>query len=125
MSSLNKAMILGKLGRDPEIKYLSTGTPICNFSVATTERWKTDGKMQEATEWHKIVVWGKLAEICAEHLSKGRSVYVEGRIQTRQWEDKSGEKRYSTEIAAKEVLFLGGKNKSQEREPGSDDDFVF
>ena len=109
--SVNKAIIIGNLGRDPEIKFTQNGQAVCNFSVATTEKWRDkSGSDQEQTEWHRIVTWGKLAEICGEHLSKGRQVYVEGRIQTREWNDKQGEKRYTTEINAREVKFLGGRD---------------
>jgi len=115
MSSVNKAIVLGNLGRDPEIKYTQSGGAVCSFSVATNERWKDKGGQdQERTEWHRVVAWGKLAELCAEYLAKGRTVYIEGRIQTREWQDKQGEKRYTTEIVAREVQFLGGKGERQE-----------
>ena len=115
MSSVNKAIVLGNLGRDPEIKYTQSGGAVCSFSVATNERWKDKGGQdQERTEWHRVVAWGKLAELCAEYLAKGRTVYIEGRIQTREWQDKQGEKRYTTEIVAREVVFLGGKGERQE-----------
>jgi len=101
-------MIIGRLGQDPDLKGTPNGTQVCNFSVATTESWKDkNGNKQEKTEWHRIVVWGKLAEICGQYLSKGRQVYIEGSLQTRSWE-KDGVKRYSTEINAKTVQFLGG-----------------
>ena len=106
--SVNKVIVLGRLGQDPELKHTAGGSPVTNFSVATNESW-TDkqGQKQERTEWHRIVVWGKLAELCAQYLSKGREVYLEGRLQTRSWEDKQGQKRYTTEIQANTVQFLG------------------
>lgn len=108
--SLNKVMILGRLGQDPELKYTPSGAAVCNFSVATTESW-TDksGQKQERTEWHRIVVWGKLGELCNQYLSKGRQAFVEGTLQTRSWEAQDGSKRYTTEINAKNVQFIGGQ----------------
>ena len=111
MSSLNKVMIIGRLGCDPEVRYTQGGNAVCNFRVATTEAWKDkEGERQEKTEWHRIVVWGRQAETCGEYLQKGRSVYLEGRIQTREWEDKEGNKRWTTEVNADRVLFLGGRD---------------
>ena len=109
---INKAILVGNLGRDPEIRYTASGMAVANFSIATTERWKdkSTGEMQDKTEWHKIVAWGKLGEICGEYLSKGRQVYIEGRIQTREWQDKDGNKRYTTEIVANEMKMLGSKD---------------
>lgn len=111
-SSVNKAIVLGNLGRDPEVRYTAGGQSVANFSVATSESWtdKTTGNKQEKTEWHRIVVWGKVAELCGQYLSKGRKVYVEGRLQTREWTDKEGKKNYSTEIVANQVVFLGSKD---------------
>lgn len=108
--SLNKAMIIGNLGDDPEVRFTGGGQAVATLSVATNERW-TDkaGQAQERTEWHRVVVWGKQAEQCKEYLSKGRQVFVEGRIQTRDWTDKEGHKRYTTEIIAQRVQFLGGR----------------
>ncbi len=107
--SVNKVILLGRLGQDPELKYTPGGSPVCNFSMATTESW-TDksGQKQEKTEWHRIVVWGKLAELCNQYLAKGRQAFVEGRLQTRSWDDKEGNKRYTTEIMANTVQFIGG-----------------
>jgi single-strand DNA-binding protein len=107
------------LGGDPEVRYTQSGTAVANFNMATTEKWKgQDGEMQEHTEWHKVVAFARLAEICEEYLSKGSLVYIDGRIQTRAWDDKDGNKRYTTEIVAKEMKMLGGKsgekNKMQE-----------
>ena len=108
---INKAIIIGNLGKDVEMKYTQSGTAVANFSVATTEKWKGhDGQMQEQTEWHRIVAFSRLAEICGEYLSKGSKVYIEGRIQTRSWEDKDGNKRETTEIVASTMKMLSGKN---------------
>ena len=111
--SVNKVILLGRLGQDPELKYTPGGAPVCNFSMATTESW-TDksGQKQEKTEWHRIVVWGKLAELCNQYLAKGRQAFVEGRLQTRSWDDKDGNKRYTTEILANTVQFIGGATAS-------------
>ena len=109
MAGVNKAILIGNLGRDPELRYTQSGQSVANFTLATSENWVgRDGQKQERTEWHRIVVWGKSAENCAQYLSKGRTVYVEGRIQTREWEDKDGNKRQTTEIVAQTVQFLGG-----------------
>ena len=111
MTSLNKAILIGNLGADPEVHYTQGGAVVANFRIATTEQWtdKTSGQRKERTEWHRIVVWGRQAEICHEFLCKGRSVYVEGRIQTREWEDRDGNKRYTKEIVAERILFLGSR----------------
>ncbi len=107
---VNKAIIIGNLGKDPEVRYTQSGAQVTTFSVATSERWKgQDGQMQENTEWHRVVAWKKLAEICGEYLHKGSKVYIEGRIQTRKWQDKSGNDRYSTEIIAREMKMLSPK----------------
>ena len=107
MASLNKAMLIGNLGKDPEIKYTPEGLAIAKFSIATKEQWKDkDGKKQDKTEWHNIVTFGKLAEICGEYLVKGKQVYIEGRIQTRSWDDKDGNKKYMTEIVANTMQML-------------------
>ena len=107
--SVNKVILVGNLGKDPEVRYTQTGSAVANFSIATSEQWNDrDGKKQERTEWHNIVVWGKQAEHCGQYLSKGRQVYVEGSIRTRSYDDKSGNKRYITEIVAQRIQFLGG-----------------
>jgi single-strand DNA-binding protein len=104
---INKVILIGNLGADPEIRYTQDGTPSASFTVATTEKWKgKDGQMQEQTEWHKITAWRRLAEICGEYLSKGSRVYIEGRLQTRKWKDKEGNDRYTTEIVAREMKML-------------------
>lgn len=110
MAGVNKAILIGNLGRDPELRYTQNGQAVANFTLATSESWtdKASGEKVERTEWHRIVVWGKMGEHCAQYLTKGRSVYVEGRIQTREWEDKEGQKRRTTEINAQSVKFLGG-----------------
>ncbi len=108
MASINKVILIGNLGSDPEVRFTPNGTAVGNFNIATNESWNNkDGKKEERTEWHKIVVWGKTAENCGEYLSKGRPVYIEGRLQTREWNDKDGNKRYTTEIVAQTVQFLG------------------
>ncbi len=118
MSGVNKVIIVGRLGADPEVKTISAGSTVTRLNVATSEAWTgKDGQKQERTEWHRITVWGKLAEICGKHLSKGRQVYVEGRLQTRSWEDAQGQKKYATEIVANTVQFLGSAG--QERGAGA------
>jgi single-strand DNA-binding protein len=108
MASVNKVILIGNLGRDPEVRYTQNGTAVANFTLATNDVW-TDkaGGRQERTEWHRIVVWGKQAEIVREHLSKGKQVFVEGSLQTRQWDDREGNKRTTTEIKALRVVMLG------------------
>lgn len=107
---INKVILIGNLGADPEIRYTQGGTPVVNFRIATTERWKDkDGQQQEQTEWHNIVAWRRLAEICGEYLSKGSRVYIEGKLQTRKWQDQNGNDRYSTEIVANEMKMLSPK----------------
>ncbi len=109
MGSVNKVILIGNLGADPELKYTPSNRPLCNLSVATNEVFKDkSGQRQERTEWHRVTVWGEQAEHCSKYLSKGRSVYVEGRLQTRSWDDKEGKKRYSTDIVADRVVFLSG-----------------
>ena len=111
MASVNRVILIGNLGRDPELRYLQSGQAVTTFSVATNDRWTDrDGKPQERTEWHRVVVWGKQAENCANYLAKGRSVYIEGRLQTREWEDKEGQKRQTTEVVAQTVQFLGSRD---------------
>ena len=142
MASLNKVILIGNLGRDPEVRYTQNSTAVANFTLATNEVW-TDkaGERQERTEWHRIVVWGKQAEIVREYLAKGRQVYVEGSLQTRQWDDREGNKRTTTEIKAARVLMLGrppssgsadgpaaggsGEVISEEPPPGQEDDIPF
>ncbi len=111
--SVNKVILVGRLGADPEIRYTPSGAAVTNFNLATSESWNDkSGQKQERTEWHRIVVWAKLAELCNQYLSKGRQCYLEGRLQTRQWDDKDGNKRYTTEIVASTVQFLGSNAQS-------------
>ncbi len=108
MASVNKVILIGNLGRDPEVRFTQGGTPVANFTMATTERWNDpSGEKKEKTEWHKVVVWGKQAEIAGEYLKKGRPVYIEGSLQTREWTDRDGNKRYTTEVKAYNMQFLG------------------
>lgn len=129
---LNKVMLIGRLGRDPELRYTQGGAPVANFTMATSERWRDkDGETQERTEWHRVVVWGKTAEFCGEYLRKGRQVYVEGRLQTREWEDKDGGTRKTTEVVAMTVQALeskrsvegqgGGRDRGPDPAPPEDD----
>lgn len=116
---INKAILVGRLGKDPEVRYMPDGTMVTNFNVATDEQWKDkDGQKVQKTEWHKIVTFRKLAEICSKYLTKGQMVYLEGKIQTRSWEDRDGTKKYTTEIIASDMKMLGGGPKpSQETSP--------
>jgi len=122
MGSLNKAIVVGNLGRDAELRYTPGGVAVSSFSVATTERWTSkDGEKNEQTEWHRIVLWGKTAETLVPYLQKGKQVLVEGRLQTRQWE-KDGQKHYSTEIKADRVVLLGSRSGGDRSERGQQDD---
>jgi single-strand DNA-binding protein len=115
MAGVNKVIIVGRLGKDPEVRTIGNGGTVAQLTVATSENWvDKEGHKQERTEWHRVVAWGKLADICGKHLSKGRQVYVEGRLQTRSWEDQQGVKKYSTEIVASTVQFLGAANERSE-----------
>ncbi len=129
MAAVNKAIILGNLGRDPEVRYTSDGKAVTNFSVATTEKWRDrDGNSQERTEWHRIVVFDRLGEVCGEYLSKGSSVYVEGYLRTRSWDDREGNKRYTTEIVGRTVQFLSARGESGRQGGGASsagDDFAY
>lgn len=107
--SLNKVMLIGNLGKDPELRYTQSGTAVATFSLATNESWTDkEGNKQDQTEWHRIVAWGKLAEICGQYLTKGNSIYLEGKLQTRSWEGSDGQTRYTTEIVMKDMVMLGG-----------------
>jgi single-strand DNA-binding protein len=113
-ASINKVILIGRLGKDPEVKYTPSGAPVAKFSLATDEVFKDrTGEQQRRTEWHNIVVWNKLAEICGEYLSKGKQVYIEGSIRSRQWEDQSGNKRTSYEIVARDMKMLGSKGDTE------------
>jgi single-strand DNA-binding protein len=119
--SVNKVILVGNLGKDPELRYTQTGSAVANFSLATSEQWNDrDGKRQERTEWHNIVVWGKQAEHCGQYLSKGRQVFIEGSIRTRSYDDKTGNKRYITEIVAQRIQFLGGGGGTRLPQQGTD-----
>ncbi|MBF0475341.1 MAG: single-stranded DNA-binding protein [Deltaproteobacteria bacterium] len=121
--SLNKVMIIGRLGKDPEVRYTTAGQTVATFSVATDESWTNkEGQREEKTEWHRIVAWGKLGEICGKYLTKGKLVYLEGKLQTRDWMDQNNVKRYTTEIVARDMVMLdsagaGGRDASYEPPP--------
>ena len=142
MSGVNKVILVGHLGANPEVRYTAGGQPVANLRLATTERWvNKNGEKTEQTEWHRVVAWGKLAEICGQYLQKGKQVYIEGKIRTRQWQDQQGQKRYSTEIVAQTVQMLGSRAErgpddvaatvppdepmGAESGPGADDDIPF
>jgi single-strand DNA-binding protein len=112
MAGINKVILVGNLGRDPEIRYFQDGTAVANFTIATSESWtdKQSGEKKERTEWHRIVAFRRLAEICGEYLSKGKQVYIEGKLQTREWEDKEGNRRWTTEIVAQTMQMLGARD---------------
>ena len=121
MASVNKVILVGNLGRDPEVRYMPNGDAVANFSIATTETWKDkQGNRQEKTEWHNIAMYRRLAEIAGEYLKKGSSVYIEGRLQTRKWQDKQGNDRYTTEIVADQLQMLGGRNGGTGQPPAQD-----
>ena len=121
MAGINKVILIGRLGSDPEVRYTPSGVAVANFNIATSEEWKDkdSGEKKERTEWHRIVAWRRLGEICGEYLSKGKQVYIEGRLQTRDWEDRDGNKRYTTEIVATDVQFLGARDSSESARPRS------
>ncbi len=121
MASVNKVILVGNLGRDPEVRYSPDGAAICNVSIATTSQWKdkASGEKREETEWHRVVMYNRLAEIAGEYLKKGRSVYIEGRLRTRKWQDKdTGTDRYSTEIVADQMQMLGGRDGEEGADAG-------
>ena len=126
MASVNKVIIVGNLGRDPEVRYTPNGSAVCNVSVATTRTWKNkdSGDKSEETEWHRVVFYDKLAEIAGEYLKKGRSVYVEGRLKTRKWQDKDGVEKYTTEIIATDMQMLGSREGTAGGAVADDDDLV-
>ena len=120
MSGVNKVILIGNLGSDPELRDTSGGTQVCNFRLATNEQYKDkDGNKQDRTEWHRIVTFGKLAAICGQYLRKGKQIYIEGRVQTREWQDKNDQKRWTTEIVANQMVMLGGKQDSAGYEPAA------
>lgn len=119
MAGVNKVILIGNLGKDPEVRSTTTGQRVANFSLATSRSWTgQDGQRQEKTEWHSIVVWGKLAEICEKYLQKGKQVYIEGRIETRSWQDKEGQTKYKTEIICEQMTMLGRAGTGGERNGG-------
>jgi len=121
MASVNKAIVVGNLGADPELRYTPGGSAVANFRLATQEQWTNkEGEKTERTEWHRIVAWGRLGEVCGEYLHKGSQVYIEGRIQTRSWEDREGNKRYTTEIVAQTMQMLGSPPKSGKAKAGEE-----
>jgi single-strand DNA-binding protein len=121
-NGLNKAILIGNLGRDPEVRYTPSGLAVANFSIATSETWTNkEGEKETRTEWHRIVAFGKLGEICGEYLAKGKQIYIEGRIQTRDWEDKDGVKRYTTEIVASQMIMLGSRDSGDAYKPSGPD----
>src|SRR3990172_4875236 len=121
MRGVNKVILIGNLGRDPEIRYTTSGQAVANFTIATTEvRPNKSGEKDEFTEWHRIVAWGKLAEICGQYLSKGRQVYIEGRIETRDWNDRDGQKRSTTEVIAENMVMLGGRGEEAPPPPAAE-----
>lgn len=123
MASVNKVIIVGNLGKDPEVRYMPNGSAMCNLAIATSRQWKdkTSGERQEETEWHRVSMFDRMAEIAGEYLKKGRSVYIEGRLKTRKWTDKDGIDRYSTDIVATEMQLLGGRDSAGGGNSGSDD----
>lgn len=121
MASVNKVILVGNLGRDPEVRFMPNGEAVCNFSIATADSWKDKaGVKQERTEWHNIVMYRKLAEIAGEYLKKGHPVYIEGRLQTKKWQTKEGQDRYTTEIVADQMQMLGGRDATPSNPPADD-----
>ena len=119
MASLNKVLLIGNLGKDPEVRFTASGTAVASFSLATSEKFKNkEGEWEERTEWHNVTLWGRLAEIASEYLGKGKTVYIEGRLQTRKWQDKDGKDRYTTEIVGEKMLMLSRKDGSNHEEAG-------
>lgn len=120
MGSVNKVILIGNLGKDPEVRMTQGGQCVANFSIATSDNWKDkEGQKQERTEWHRIVAWGRLGELARDYLKKGRPVYIEGRLQTRSWQDQSGQTRYTTEIVANVIQFLGSRGDESRSETAS------
>ena len=123
MASVNKVILIGNLGRDPEVRYMPSGDAVANITIATTETWKDKGgEKQEQTEWHRVAMFGKTAEIAGEYLKKGSQVYIEGKLQTRKWTDKEGQERYTTEIRADRMQMLGSRSGGSERMPPAEEE---
>jgi single-strand DNA-binding protein len=123
MASVNKVILIGNLGRDPEVRYMPSGDAVANITIATTETWKDKaGEKQEQTEWHRVAMFGKTAEIAGEYLKKGSQVYIEGKLQTRKWTDKEGQERYTTEIRADRMQMLGSRSGGSERMAAPEDE---
>ena len=120
MSGVNKVILVGRLGTDPEVRSTPNGSQVCSLSIATSETWVKDGKREEKTEWHKIVLWGRQAELAQKYLKKGRMVYIEGKLQTRNWQDQQGQKRYTTEVIANNLQFIDGAGNAGTRDGGQD-----
>lgn len=119
MASLNKVMLIGNLGKDPEVRYTAAGTAVASFSLATSEKFKNkNGEWEEKTEWHNVTLWARLAEIAGEYLAKGKTVYIEGRLQTRKWQDRDGKDRYTTEVVGEKMQMLSGKGDGGGRQGG-------
>ncbi len=118
MRGVNKVILIGNLGRDPDVRYTKDGKAVATLNIATTDTWNDQsGQRQERTEWHRVVLWGKQAEVAKEYLAKGRQVYIEGKLQTRSWDDREGHKRYTTEVRCDQMLMLGGRGDAAGREP--------
>jgi len=128
-NSVNKVILIGRLGADPELRYTQKGGAVCQMSLATDQRWKDDqGELQQRTSWHRVVSWGRQGELCKEYLNKGRQVFVEGRLQTRSYKDKDGNKKYATEVISNSVIFLDSKRRTEDSSPSqvqADDDLPF
>jgi len=123
MACLNRVTLIGHLGKDPEVRYTQSGTAVAGFSLATTERFKNkSGDWEDRTEWHNITLWGRLAEVAGDYLTKGKMVYIEGRLQTRKWQDKEGRDRYTTEVVGEKLLMLGGKGEGDRKKPAENND---
>jgi len=127
MASVNKVILIGRLGKDPDVRYTQSGTAVANFSIATSEEWKdkNTGRKQSKTEWHRVVAWRKLAELCNEYLQKGSEVYVEGSLQTKEWETNDGQKRRTTEVLAHNIQFIGDRGQAKKTETVAEDDLPF
>lgn len=120
MSGVNKVILIGRLGADPDTRTTQTGQTVCTLSLATSESWVKDGKKEEKTEWHRVILWSRQAEVAAKYLKKGRMVYIEGKLQTRSWDDKQGQKRYTTEVVASNIQFIEGQTQNSNHTSDTD-----